>query len=243
MDYVDLLKDQCPPAIVQYVLNSDLSLGRTRPWPEVGFGKPDVTAGCRIAALLYRSSVLPRDVGYRIADYVIADTLIYYDQISAADRPTLLGALRKLAQEEELPFGFYSMITRNRIDVRDVLQRRFLTLPAPENATPKENSEAFAYLQYLVAMGNETVLPRMIEALKIEPAPGWVMMHLDRMEQLRLPQSDQILREFIDDRRQALSVFGDPGVVIANFARLRLNLPPLEGPFIPLDNLGNPYRP
>lgn len=243
MDYVELMKAQCPAAVVRYVVEADMAAQGTVPWPNGDKVGMDVSDACHVAALLYRSSVLPSSVGLSISDYLTRDTLFYFDKIPLSDRPVLISALRQLAEQDDLPFRYLFAVTRYQIDVQDALQLRFLTMPEAIKATPGLNPEAFEYLRYLTAMGDETALARLIEALKREPAPSIVSLHIGQIRQLNLPQKDIIFREFINDTRQSLTPNGLPGLVIANTVRRYLGLPRHEGPYTPLDGKGRPFRP
>ncbi len=243
MDYIDLLKEQCPPAIVEYVISSDMTSAFKNPWPNQDFFGQNISDDCHIAALLYRSSILPSNLGDTTADYIAWDTIDYYAQVPVDDRPVVITAVRQLASRDRLPQRFFFLVTQHKIDVRDILQRHFPTLPAPENATPEHNSKSFAYLRYLTAMGDEEALTRLLEALRLEPNPAYVSNQLGQIRNLNLSQSNVIFQAFINDTRQSLTPNRMPGIVIANTVRRYLGLPPHEGPYRPLEPNGQPYIP
>ncbi|MCK0122525.1 hypothetical protein MWU61_18370 [Loktanella sp. F6476L] len=243
MDYVDLLKEQCPPAIVEYVTGTNMTTFGTEPWPNKDYVGSAVSDPCHIAALLYRSSILPNDVFLSFADYIVRDTGAYFDKIEEKDRPVLVAAMRQMATRDSFPQGFFSTITRHQIDVEDVLAQRFLTLPSAENATPGPNFEAFAYLRYKAAMGDPDALLLLIDALRLEPSPSYVLTELNQIRNLRMPQTDTIYQAFINDTRQSVSPIRVPGIVIANTVRRHLGLPKHEGPYQPLEHDGQPFQP
>ena len=243
MDYIDFLKDQCPPAIVEYVVGKNMTLGTTEPWPNNDYVGTNVSDPCHVAALLYRSSILTANVVPQIADYIVRDTGEYFDTVQDQDRPVLVAVMRQMAERDQLPQRFFPTVTRHRIDVRDALVKRFPSLPAPENATPEANVEAFAYLRYLTAMGDLDVLPMFIETLRLEPNPGFVTSHLGQLRRLEMQQQEAIYKAFINDTRQSLTATQMPGLVVANIARRALGLPNHEGPFQLVDNRGQPVRP
>lgn len=243
MDYIDLLKEQCPPAIVEYVVGTNMAAGGKGPWPNRDFFGQDISSGCHIAALLYRSSILPSNIANSAADYIVWDAIDYFDQVPVDDRTVLIAAIRQLAAEPRLPQRFYPLITKHLIDVRDILAARFPTVPIAANATPEANFENFAYLRYLTAMGDPDALAQLIDALRLEPSPSFVSMHIDQIRDLNIPQKDAIFQAFINDTRQSLSPNRMPGIVIANTVRHYLGLPQHEGPYQPLENTGQPYQP
>lgn len=243
MDYIDLLRDQCPPAIVEYVTGTNMTTFGTEPWPNKDYVGSAISDSCHIAALLYRSSILPNNVYFSFANYFVRDTGVYFNEIEDKDRPVIVATMRQMAARDPFPQSFFPTITRHQIDVNDVLAQRFTGLPTPENATPEANFEAFAYLRYKTAMGDAEAQFRLIEALRLEPSPSFVSMHIGQINDLNLPQKDAIFRAFINDTRQSLSPNRMPGIVIANTVRHYLGLPQHEGPYQPLENTGQPYQP
>lgn len=243
MDYVDLLNDQCPPAIVEYVTRTNMTAFGTEPWPNKDYIGSAVSDPCHIAALLYRSSILPSDVFLSFADYLVRDTDVYFDKIKEKDRPVIVAAMRQMAARDRFPQSFFPTITRHQIDVDDVLALRIPILPIAENATPEANFEAFAYLRYRTAMGDEEAVHRLIEALRLEPSPNFILSELGQICSLRMPQTDTIFQAFINDTRQSVSPIRIPGIVIANSVRQHLGLPKHDGPYQPLENNGQPFKP
>lgn len=242
MDYIDLLKEQCPPAIVEYVTRTDMTAFGKNPWPNDDFTGAAVSDPCHIAALLYRSSVLPKDLYYAFADYLVRDIDVYFGQITDQDRALLVAAMRQIAARPQLPQSYFNAVTRHRIDVEDVLKTRFAALPQPEAAIPGARFEAYAYLRYLTAMGDKDALNSLTEALRLEPSPAIVTTELAQIRNLRLPQANAIFQAFINDTRQSLSAQRTPGVVVANTVRRYLGLPSHEGPFQPLEANGQPFQ-
>lgn len=242
MDYIDLLKDQCPPAIVQYVTSSDMVEAYKEPWPNRDFAGQNISESCHIAALLYRSSILPANTSDTIADYIVRDAIQYFAKIPTENRPVLASAVQQLAAGERLPQSFFSFVTQHRIDVRETLLRHFPTLPISEAATPEKNPKSFAYLRYLTAMGDADALANLIEALRLEPNPANVNNQLGQIWMFRMPQADMVFEAFINDTRQSLSPYRTPGIVVANNVRRYLGLPKHEGPYRLLEPNGLPFH-
>lgn len=242
MDYTELLQEQCPPAIVEHVISTDMAAETAYPWPGQDFFGQDIAASCHVAALLYRSAKVDPPVAFVMGHSLSEEVFEYFDLVAEADRPVITEALRRLAEGPQLPQGYLSAVTRHAIDVREVLERHFPVRPAAELATPEAHGAAFAYLRYLTAMGDREAEADLVEALRLEPNPDWVSNSLNRLVSLKMPNRRRVLRAFVDDGRQSLSPLQTPGSVVANIARLHLGMAPYEGPISLLDNLGRPVN-
>lgn len=246
MDYLDLLNQSCPEFVVEHVLAADPTRERQKMWPKTDANDPDFDPfgrkhgpECHFAVIGY----FAKDVGPGSSESwdrgYTGELTQYLKQAPQEIRDDAVLALQRLARSKKpLTIDYFLILRINDLDLRQDLKERYPVLPEPTAVAASRTDRD--YLLYLAHLQEPGAFERIAEAMETIKGPQLVLDFLNELFQWKTPGREQIFQRYQDDGRQTSDVNGNPGLAVADWARLFLGLPFYTGPRVHMREDGTP---
>ena len=245
VDFLELMRTECSREVIEFQINQDKGPGYMQYWPDpedtTGRFQP---AGCRIAVLGYQSAQITGAEDERWIDDFMREAWGFYEKSPPEVQDAFISAIRSLlTSARRRPVGLQEFLARVKVDLRPELSVLYPQMPTVEQAQAEGAYEA--QLFYLVYWHEPGALQRLEELIATSPGPERTMDLLREIDGWNLPGREKILQNYINDGRQVRDVNGNPGVAVADQARVILGMfgDHYNGPKQLTDEQGRPITP
>ncbi len=240
MDYTELVLEQCPEVVAEYVTSVDPDGLAPTLWPNDDFQGDDYSLACRLAVAGYVSpTIKDGSNSYWVAGFVRLVRHIYGDAPEPIQQDLRNSLARIAASGKPIPGGFFATLRRYRIDIRDAFLARHPVLPLVQ--TMIDDIATRQYVMYRASFDEPDAFARTVEMFDAVKGPGLMSKLFINIHDWRIPHREKIYMRFKDDGRRTSDVNGDPGLIVATYPRIYLGLPRYTGPTVHMDEEGRPF--